>query len=78
MRSVNTKHLLVSLFITLFAVSCKKDALIAPEVEPVVKGKFENGFFISICNYTSIRTVEKDIRKVVAITIKTKRDVGPK
>lgn len=39
---------------------------------------FENGFFISICNYTSIRTVEKDIRKVVAITIKTKRDVGPK
>jgi len=46
MRSVNTKHLLVALFITLFAVSCKKDALIAPEVEPVAKGKFENGFFI--------------------------------
>jgi hypothetical protein len=46
MRSVNTKHLLVALFIAFFAVSCKKDVLIAPEVEPAAKGKFENGFFI--------------------------------
>ena len=37
--------------------------------------QFENGFFISIINYTNISTVMKDLRKVVAFTIKLKKEV---
>lgn len=35
--------------------------------------QFENGFFISVISYTNISTVVKDMRKVVACTIKTKK-----
>lgn len=47
MKKVHIKHLLAVTLVILFVASCKKDDVeVKPEIQPVAKGKFENGFFI--------------------------------